>query len=282
MRHSLIGSSRRPKPRRIGLVAAYGSIVFLLILMALRAAIVAGMTQGLAPCPACMGLTAFQQDSTILALLFACVALAFAFRRWWLQLPWLLFAVAIIALYGIDIGVLKTLSQRLYLFDLLKFGKELGAIGEFLGVFAQTSAGKLAIALAAIGAFVLVCMLASRPRRPRTAMLLLTIAAALALLGRWQPSTMAYIHYELLQNVITANLDLGVDRAYSAEFAARVQRDLVPEAQTCFAGEDRKPNVLFVLVESLSMHHSLLFGGARDLTPNLDALARESTYFPNF
>lgn len=282
MINSPISPSRRPNPRRIGLIAAYGCIVFFIALMLLRAWIITQATTGLAPCPSCMGATAWQQDSTVLAMLLACVALAFFSRRYWLQLPWLLLGAAIIFLYAVDLVVLKTLSQRLYLFDVLKFGKELGAISEFAGVFLQTGAGKIALAVAIVGIVLLACMLAARPRRPRTAVTFMVFAIALGALGQWQPPTMAYIHYELLQNLLTANLDLGVDKAYSAQFATQVKQDLIPQTPVCFAGEDKRPNVLFVLVESLSMHHSMLFGGERDLTPNVDTLARQNTYFPNF
>lgn len=282
MLNTPIGPSRRKKSRRIGLIAAYASVLFLLLLMLLRASLIVEATTGLAPCPACMGLTVLQQDSTILGLLLACAGLAFLFRLYWLQLPWLIAAAAIIVLYAIDVVVLKTLSQRLYLFDILKFGKELGAISEFAGVFLQTGAGKIALVVAILGLIVLACMLAARPKRARTAIVFLVLAFALVLFGRWQPKTMAYIHYELLQNLITANLDLGVDKQYTPAFAEKVQHDLLPETPACLPGEDQKPNVLFVLVESLSMHHSKLFGGERDLTPNVDTLARDHTYFPNF
>jgi lipoteichoic acid synthase len=280
--NSPIRPFRRPNPRRIGLIAAYGSIVFLIALMLLRAWIIFDTTNGLATCAACMGATALQQDSTILAMLLACVALSFFFRRYWLQLPWLLFAAAILVFYAIDLIVLKTLSQRLYIFDVLKFGKEIGAISEFAGVFLQTPTGKIALAIAILGIVLVLCMLAARPTRPRVTATLLAMAITLGALGQWQPTTMAYIHYELLQNLITANLDLGVDKPYSAEFTARVKRDLIPETPVCAAGENKRPNVIFVLVESLSMHHSQLFGGERDLTPNIDALARQNTYLPNF
>ena len=229
-----------------------------------------------------MGATAFQQDGTIFALLLACIALAFFFRSYWLQLPWLVIGAAIIVLYAADLVVLDTLAQRLYLFDILKFGKEIGAISEFAGVFVQTSAGKVALVLAIVGIVVLIWMLIARPYRPRTGITLLVLAICFGVAARWQPSTMAYIHYEMLQNLLTANLDLGVDKIYSPDFAATVKRDLVPPTPICMAGEDKRPNVLFLLVESLSMHHSLLFGGTRDLTPTLDRLARDNTYFPNF
>ena len=90
--------------------------------------------------------------------------------------------------------------------------------------------------------------------------------------GSWRPShdvvhSLRSISWRKLS--LAANLELGVDRAYSPSFVERVKRDLKPETPLCVdhASIPVHPNVLFVLVESLSMHHSQLFGGARDLTP---------------
>ncbi len=187
---------------------------------------------------------------------------------------------------AIDSVVLLTLSQRLYVFDMLKFGKELGAITQFARIFLESTAGKIFGLMSIFGLAVLLvaCLFAPRPRRLRAALVLLLAGAISIAFGSWRPSTMSYIHYEVLQNVLAANLELGVDRAYTAAFAEQVKRNLKPETPVCADRTDvvTHPNILFVLVESLSMHHSQLFGGARDLTPNLDAMARQYTYLPDF
>lgn len=274
--------SGRNARRRTGVIGAATIVALFVALMLLRGAVLFEITNGLAECPLCMGATAMQQDTTLLALLLALVSLTFFTQRYWLQLPWLLLSAILVCLYAVDVTVTKTLTQRLYLFDLIKFGKELSAIVQFSGVFLATTAGKLALLVALIGSVVLILALLPRPRRPRLAVLCLIAAALFALLGRWQPATMKYIHYELLQNLVTANLDLGVDRTYSNEFAEKIAREYVPPKAICTAGQALHPNFIVIAVESLSMHHSELFGGFRDLTPRLDAIARSHTYFPDF
>ncbi len=271
-------------PRRFGLAAAWLSIAFFAALMLMRGAVVLRVLTGVASCPSCMAATAVQQDCVLLALFLACVALSLLFRSYVLQLPLLLLSVALIVVAAIDAVVLLTLSQRLYVFDILKFGKELNAIFEFAGIFLESTAGKIVAVVTALGLVLIVCLLAPRPKRPRSALGLLLTACVAFAFGSWRPSTMSYIHYEILENVLAANLELGVDRAYSPSFVERVKRDLKPETPLCVdhASIPVHPNVLFVLVESLSMHHSQLFGGARDLTPNLDAIARQYTYIPDF
>ncbi|MGH8122198.1 MAG: LTA synthase family protein [Rudaea sp.] len=103
-----------------------------------------------------------------------------------------------------------------------------------------------------------------------------------ALLGRWQPTTMKYIHYELLQNLLSLNLDLGISRPYSNAFVERITKEYVAPSSMCEPGQAKHPNIIILAVESLSLHQSLLFGGFRDLTPHLDAIARSHAYFPGF
>jgi hypothetical protein len=275
-------SKTLPAARRAGRLGAIVAVALLLVLIGLRGAVLFGITQGLADCPVCMGATAMQQDASLLAWLLGFTGAAFAFRRYALQLSWLLLSVALIFVVAIDVAVTKTLTQRLYLFDLVKFGKELSAITQFAGIFLATAAGKLSLAIACVGALVLVLALLPRPHRPRWAAGCFVAAAALALLGQWQPPTMKYIHYELLSNLIAANLDLGVDRPYSEAFVNELKREYTPPSAVCADGQAQHPNLIIIAVESLSMHHSLLFGGFRDLTPHLDAIARAQTYFPDF
>ena len=274
--------SGRNARRRAGVIGAATIVALFVALMLLRGAVLFEITNGLAECPLCMGATAMQQDATLLALLLALVSLTFFTQRYWLQLPWLLLSAILVCLYAVDVTVTKTLTQRLYLFDLIKFGKELSAIVQFSGVFLATAAGKLALLVALIGSVVLILALLPRPQRPRLAAFGLVVAALLALLGRWQPATMKYIHYELLQNLATANLDLGVDKSYGKEFEEKIAREYVPPKAICTAGQALHPNFIVIAVESLSMHHSELFDGFRDLTPRLDAIARARTYFPDF
>jgi arylsulfatase A-like enzyme len=272
----------RPAPRRAGLVGAAGLVLLFVLLIGVRAEVLFEVTNGLADCPLCMAATAAQQDTTLLALLLGLVGLAFLTRHYLLQLPLLLLSAALVLVFAIDIGVTKTLTQRLFVFDVIKFGKELSAITQFSGIFLATAAGKIALAVAAAGILVLVPALLPRPRRPGLAAACFVAAIALSILGRWQPATMKYIHYELLQNVLAANLDLGVDKHYSTAFAEKLAKDYSPPAPVCSPGQSARPNIIVLAVESLSMHHSQLFGGFRDLTPRLDAIAQDHTYFPDF
>jgi lipoteichoic acid synthase len=274
----------RQTARRFGFYVAWISIAAFVALIALRGWVVWYVITNVAPCPACMGATAMQQDCVLLGLFLGCVACAFLFRTYLLQVPFLLLSAILIIVAAIDTVVLLTLTQRLYIFDVLKFGKELGAISQFARIFLESGTGKIVGVLSIFGLVLIACLFAPRPRRFKEALVLALLGMISAVFGSWRPSTMSYIHYEVIQNVLAANLELGVDRSYSPAFAEQVKRELRPEAPICVdrTGDITHPNILFVLVESLSMHHSALFGGARDLTPNVDAIAQRYTYIPNF
>ncbi len=202
-------------PRRFGLHVAWISIVFVIALIALRGWVVWHVITNVAPCPACMAATAMQQDSVLLGIFLTTAAAAFLFRAYILQLPFLIFGAVVILVMAIDSVVLLTLTQRLYVFDVLKFGKELGAITQFARIFLESTTGKSVGLMSIFGLVLLACLFAPRPRRLRAALVLLLAGAISIAFGSWRPSTMSYIHYEVLQNVLAANLELGVDRAYA-------------------------------------------------------------------
>ena len=276
-RHPAVRNSRRK-----GLIGAALLLVFLLILFGLRGFALVGITTGLADCPWCMGATAIQQDSSILALLLAFTGLSLLTARYWLQVPWLLLSAILLLAYALDAILLKTLVQHLYWLDIVKFGKELDAIGRFGNVLLASATGKLMVVGVVAGILVLVLALLPRPRRPRLALACLAAAAVCFLIGQWSPMTMKYINYPLLQNFIAANLSDSVDRHYSAAYTDTLRKEYTAPTPVCVAGRNLRPNLIVIAVESLSMYHSKLFGGVNDYTPRLDAMARENTYFPDF
>jgi phosphoglycerol transferase MdoB-like AlkP superfamily enzyme len=268
--------------RRKGLIGAALLIVFLLALSGLRGLALVGITTGLTECPWCMGATAIQQDAGILALLLAFTGLSLLSARYWLQLPWLLLSAVLLLAYALDAILLKTLVQHLYLNDIVKFGKEIDAIGRFGNVLLASATGKLMLVGVIAGIAVLVLALLPRPRRSRLALACFAAASLCFLVGLWNPMTMKYINYPLLQNFIAANLADSVDRHYSSTYAEALRKEYTPPAPVCETGRDLRPNLVIIAVESLSMYHSKLFGGANDYTPHLDAIARANTYFPDF
>ena len=272
--------------RRIGLYVAWISIAAFVALIALRGWVVWHVITNVAPCPACMGATAMQQDCVLLGLFLGCVAFAFLFRAYLLQVPFLLLSAILIIVAAIDTVVLLTLTQRLYIFDVLKFGKELGAISQFARIFLESGTGKIVGVLSIFGLVLIACLFAPRPRRLKEALVLALLGMISIAFGSWRPSTMSYIHYEVIQNVLAARKSRTRCRSLLLNRFRRTgkARTQAGNADLCRSNRRNRASQYFVRTDriAVSMHHSALFGGARDLTPNIDAIAQRYTYIPNF
>lgn len=272
-----------PAPtRRAGLIGAFALIALLLVLVALRATMLFEAIRGFTSCDTCMAATAAQQDASLVALMLAFTGLAFLARRYWLQLPAMLLALSLFAICAIDVALMHTLHTRLLLPDIFRFGGEARGITGFIGIFLKTPSGKLALIGALVAVFIVLASLLPRPHRPRIALFCFLAAVALGVFGTWQPPTMHYVRYELLENVIALNWELGSNRSYSEGFVRQLEADRQPAPLRCEPGQGLHPNLIVLTVESLSAHHSKLFGGMRDLTPRLDEIARSHTWVPNF
>jgi arylsulfatase A-like enzyme len=262
-----------------------GAILFLLsfvLLIVWRGVVIYGVTREIAHCRPCMAATAMQQDAGLLALMLVFTGGAWLTRRHALQWIWTALGIALVLVFVADTLVTQVTAMRLHFFDLIKFRKELGSLFPLASIFIATPSGKITLAGFGVTCVVLALALLPRTNRPRLAVGCFGIAAALALFSQWRPATMNYIRYELLENIIAANLNLGVDQPYSQVYAERIAAGYSPPAAVCQPGQSRRPDVIVLAVESLSMHHSMLFGGARDLTPRLDAIAHEHAWFPDF
>ena len=139
--------------------------------------------------------------------------------------------------------------------------------------------------LAAASIALLVCAIAAivaapwAPRR-RGAAAWSAVVAAIAVLSMLQ-GPMWYLNRWAFENVVQVNLGDGMRRMYGPETLQRL-RDEPPPARVCETGLGRRMNVIVLVVESWSMHHSRLFSGLQDLTPRLDAIARRGSWYPRF
>jgi lipoteichoic acid synthase len=85
----------------------------------------------------------------------------------------------------------------------------------------------------------------------------------------------------LYENVIERNRNFFVNSNFSQAFRDRLA--LEPrEALRKLPGEQKRINVLLVIVESLSAYHSHFFSGVENWTPRLDAIAQSETALTNF
>lgn len=264
-----------------GVLAVAGIGILLIALPLMRAAIVERIYGLVVSCNGCVRWSALGNDLWLTASGFGLMALALAVRqrvvRRLLLVPAFLIALAML----VDSIVLDVMNMRLYFADVLKFGGEVGATRSFLQALWAGGYLGLYAAMFALG-LVLIALLLPLKRNPRLALAIALLAIAAGSAGAWLGrADPGHIHREAVVNLIQLQRMRGVNQPYSDEFARAILREQAPAAAICETGQGRRPDVILLIVESLSAHHSALLGGSGHV-PEIDAIARANTWFSDF
>lgn len=204
-----------------------------------------------------------------------------ATRSRWVAAACRMAVLGLMAIAVADLVVLQQFFTRLTLGEVMKFIGEPQAIRGFVG---QLPPAAMLAALGAAGAAMVLAGLyvadAGRPKGARRPLALLGVAAA-GFVG----SALAKVddfHTPYLNNANEAFFaSQSRHRAYSPSFANAVPpRDTATDR--CFDGIGAKPDVILLMVESLSMYQSRRFSGIEDWLPAFDRLAGEGMAYPHF
>ena len=180
-------------------------------------------------------------------------------------------------LYAMDVIVLISFNTHITTNDLLDYA------GYAPRYIAQISRKRdiliLASALPAVGfsLWVLGCRYALE--RPRHHAIFLAVIVGLLSTVLFTDNS-RYTHAWVYRNFITYNIEVGAEsRAYSDGF---VRGHSYAENWQSEPKDPQRPNIIILMVESLSSYHSEYFSGINDWTPRLDQIARENAAFTNF
>lgn len=184
---------------------------------------------------------------------------------------------ALLLLYAADMALLKELHVRLTLQEVEKFVGEHAAISSFLVQLARHAPviTVLTVSLCIVFARYVRC------RRPHCQSFIPALLASVGVVITGYAEPVNY-HLYYLQNPVEAFLETATrDKPYTPAFKEH------PPANTrtsgvCMQGNGSNPNMILVVVESLSMYHSKLFSGINDWTPEFDALSKRGRRFANF
>lgn len=89
-----------------------------------------------------------------------------------------------------------------------------------------------------------------------------------------------YIHSWLYKNVLEFNIQLfSQSKPYSQNFIKTIKNN---EKFECIDKAPLQPNIIILMVESLSSYQSQLFSGIRNWTPNIDNIAKKNLFYTNF
>ena len=192
-------------------------------------------------------------------------------------------AVAISALYVLDILVYRFFGTRLYITDVLLHRHEWREGLGMVIMFIHRSVFRVVLIVLALGlaSFLTWRFVVCPPRLSKKAA---AVLAAVALIGpsiRLLSRQEFFINKPLFENIVERNWEFLMPRAYSAAFKQQL-RHRYSAVKKCKAGQRQHPNFILVVLESLSAYQSLLFSGINDFTPNLDHIARDHTALTNF
>jgi lipoteichoic acid synthase len=273
----------RPRPlQALSSLAPLALALALLALPVLRALQVEAIFGPNADCDGCMLRSSLGHDAWLSALGLGLLAAAMFARRFVLRLAGLLATTALLLLMAADFAILSLLNARLYLLDVFKFGAEWQATLDFARALLRAHPVLLPAAAIAAAA-VLLALLRPQPPQPRlgrslAAVALLSTALALPL----SLAAPTHVNGDAFLNLWQLHRDQGVSRNYSPGFITALAKRHRAPPMTCEAGQSRRPNVVLVLWESLSMYHSGLGTAESSLVPEFDAIARANTWFSAF
>jgi phosphoglycerol transferase MdoB-like AlkP superfamily enzyme len=247
-----------------------------------RAWLVTAGLAGSAGCEYCRVAPVLGHDAVLLAAAWGGLALAALASSAWLRALFVFPALLAMLVMAADVAVFTTLGMRLYVFDVLKFGMEGAAFGGFVAALLRSSgAAWLVVAtLALLGGFAALWPAPPSARWARN----FGVAAAFAALvaGATRLSDPAFINADGFLNVVELHYAQSVNTPYSPAFVEALARRDASIPQQCRPGQQRRPDVIVLAVESLSSYQSALLGGPLDLMPELDAVARANTWFTHF
>ncbi|MDO8284998.1 MAG: LTA synthase family protein [Rhodoferax sp.] len=188
-----------------------------------------------------------------------------------------LLVCSLLLLYAADLVLLKELHVRLNLQEVIQFSGEHAAISGFLMQLAR-NAPILAV-LAIVFGIIFLRYLGCRHWQKQSPMFALVGGGCVVVAGFAEPVN---YHLYYLQNPIEAFFQTATrSKPYTPAFKEHPPVNTRADG-VCMEGMGSRPNIILVVVESLSMYHSKLFSGMNDWTPEFDALSKNGRRFSNF
>jgi len=244
-----------------------GLVLFALALAVYKAAMLsAGSPDALSAWALYLGLDLFYISFLLL------VAVLFGFTKTWiLRIPLWLLMTFMAAIYLVDSFVLLALDDHADLFDIGRYGLEDGVVLSFFDTTAYVAIGSLLLSLFVFNEF------SVRLKRLSIVMFIFALLAGV-LAEAYVPASVA--RYAMLSpaDVLKNMRPQAIVSDYSDEqtaFYAELTQPVV-------AIPESKPNIILLIVESLSSINSQKTSGVGNLLTEFDRLAEEGVLFRNF
>jgi len=214
-------------------------------------------------------------------ILLGTIHLLAGFSRWnWLRGILRLTVIAALIIMAIDLMVLQQFLVRFTLHEFSRFISEFNAIMDFLK---QLLANPLNAVFSAV---VILAILGIFSRYLMDDHVTARSPVFLACFGfcivGFQFLKPVEYHTPYLQNSIEAFFSTQTrNRPYSENFTRKISEESNGQLQ-CYAGKGARPDLILLVVESLSMYHSALLSGINNWLPQFDNLSQKGRWFSNF
>lgn len=233
-----------------------------------------------------------KNDAIIIGIFFLLLYFSM-FNRFIKLIKWLVylfktFVVFIVLCYAVDVLMIFKIFRRLHYRDVLKYGMEIKAgfslltplkaalhnivSNEVIGVFF------FSIFLLFIFSFI---KFQPREDHNKSHRILIIICGIFFSIFSFIPLDRDYIHGWAYENFIAYNMPKGIEKSYSDDLIATLNEKRNSRNREV-QGLGKRPNIILLIVESLSSCHSNFFSGINNYTPNLDAIAKENLSLTNF
>ena len=234
-------------------------------------------------CQWCISVPAATNELQFIVLIGLLLMAAGLPRQRFLRVSLRVAVVVILVLMMVDLGVFYQFLQRFTLHRLLKFGSEVTAIEDFVKIAlsenqtALIALGALTVTLTIFGRF-LIYDYAIAPRK------MLPAVFSVCLVGTQFLQSDEFHTPYLLNSVEAFIAPYTRFQPYSEDFKKAI-RARPSKQQYCVEGQGERPNLILLVVESLSMYQSSLYSGIKDWAPQFDSTSlgghRFSAFYAN-
>ena len=180
-------------------------------------------------------------------------------------------------IYIIDIVLIYSFNTHLTLGDTIKYAsyapQYLSQISNFKDIL---------VVVSSIGLLVIIMSLTFANLRIKEKKLHVLVILLIFSIFMWTllPRNNDYSHSWIYENVVEYNLEvLSESNRYSENMINNIDNTFI---ENCYSKNPENPNIILLMVESLSAYQSNYFSGIYDWTPNLDTIARNNISFKNF
>lgn len=276
---SYAAGSRSRTRRLLGHAALLLPIFAMLLAVIARSRIIdAFFVSAAYDCGGCLRTLAIKHDLPILAVFLLAHFGGAACKSRLLSTGLRISACGVLLVYFVDLVVFALFSHRLNLLDVSSFGGESRAIALLFSQYIRRPQS-WPVALVLVGLVASILLAFAAVTRMRSTRLSGAVAGTLLLGGGFfMPEHAAYVHAWTYRNIAEAQKANTAAVPYSAGFVRQAIAAADKSGSTgtqCIPGRGERRNVMVVVMESLSSHHSLHYSGIANWTPNIDALAKE-------